>query len=243
MPILVAPPDSDHELGQGDLLDDVKLFETEPMGKPKALTATRALVISRDCAAVNKPRVVVAPVEFEKLDIARLTDDLKGDYDTLKRHLSTLRDGGVRPDHFYLGAHADEPMRMTARFDRLCSLELPANLADRHVWVREHRLARLADDFVRALPVRLFWTFSRVGFDDVAWYPTRDLGALITAGSRWISKLQMDHDTAQLQLDTGATGDVQRDAGLRKARDGAAAKLADAVADIARFREELAGRK
>lgn len=241
MPILVAPPNDD--AGQGDLLVDVTLFVTSTSGAAKALKANRALVVSRDCAIANKPRVVVAPVEIQPLDPERLSEDPEKDFDALRRHLAMLRDGGLRPDHLYLGAYPDGGPRMTARLDQLCSLELPEDAATRRAWIETHRTARLSEDFLRALPVRLFWGFGRVGFDDISWYPTSDLRALVTAGSRWLNELRAKRDTAELLVDTGSGGDAKRDEGLAKARDAAALRLAKADSTIEPFRQELERRR
>jgi hypothetical protein len=244
MPILGPVPSGEVELAQGDLLADVYLCEANAVsGKPDLLPNVRhALVISRDCVGANKPRVVVAPVLEEKFDLER-TDDVAKAYEALKKRLATLRDGGASPDRLYLGAWGDAPRRMAAHLDRLATLALPEDASARAAWVAQHRRARLTDDFLRALPVRLFWAFGKVGFDDIAWYPTQDLQAIVYAGRARLSELETQLNTRSMEANTGATGDEKRNAGLDAAVEKARAARDRMKAELDCYERELEARR
>jgi hypothetical protein len=243
MPILNAPPPPEAELGQGDLLAGVSLFETSEEGTPRVLNKTSgALVLSRDCAAVNKPRVIVAAVFPAPLDFEREDDPAKR-FASLQRHLANLRDGGTRPDRFYLGSLPNQPDRLFAHLDQLSALTLPDDATRRANWLRAHRVARLDDDFKSAIPVRLFWAFGRVGFDDIHWYSTHDLKALVTAGEGHLHQLRAELHEAELQVNLAAGGEAKRVAGLQHTRDARAKSVAALDAELERYRAELRRRE
>ncbi len=192
MPILSAFRDRPEPLGQGDLLHEVRLFVSDG-DQALALPETSALVISRDCSAMRDRLVSVLPVKRWK---GTPPKDLGSK--ELSDFLASLRDGVSAPDVFYLGSLEGEgtpATRYQAKLDVMCALQLPADEPGRGDWIRQRRIARLEPDFVRSLPVRLFQSVARVGFDDQAWYSTGDL--------EWVVA-QADAELAQIEAEVMA---------------------------------------
>jgi hypothetical protein len=240
MPILELPP-AGSELAQGDVLGGVTLYASDVIkgAAVRIPERTHCLVISRDCVAIRDPLVVVAPV---KRFVAEHKPD---DEDDVREFYEGVRDGLIEPDLFYLGSFGPENDRFAARLDELCTIKLPPDEAARKAWIDEHRLARLTTDFVRALPVRLFMTFARVGYDDHHWYCTPDLEWFVKKARAGVAKKRVDVANAEAALaQTQATAPGDRKRAEVNARDIANAKAAleEAESRLAPFEVELRAR-
>jgi hypothetical protein len=232
MPLLV-PASPDAPLTQGDLLWVGPLHLTGHDGKPvPRLEAEIALVLSRDCVAAHKGKVVVAhvvAVSGKLFDDKALKEDLKKEgaksydvyarlFDDLVRLLQEKRDGSLSPDRFYLGPQPGAQARLVAQLDELSTVELPKDSAALAQWVSTQRVATLSDDARRALGTRIFWAFTRVGFDDHEWLPDPDLRAVCDAGELARNALQtaISEAKALLHNDEAATVDGKRLDGRKK---------------------------
>jgi hypothetical protein len=195
MPILEQPI-LGSELAQGDVLSGVVLFAADVVkgAHVRVPERTHCLVVSRDCVAIRDPLIVVAPVK------RFITQEKPEDEDDVREMYEYIRDGALEPDTFYLGSFGAENDRFAARLDELCIIKLPAAEAERKKWVDEHRVARLTTDFIRALPVRLFQTFGRVGYDDHRWYCTPDLEWFVKRARAGVAKIRADLATAEAVL-------------------------------------------
>jgi hypothetical protein len=240
MPLL-EPATGGDDLVQGDLLSGVSLFGGDLVkGAGYRINGrSHCLVVSRDCVAVRDPQVVVAAVkQFNPTPPV----DAEADEEDVRHFFEDFREGIIEPDTFYLGSIPGGPERFAARLDELCTVKLPSADAERSKWIAEHRVARLTPDFVRALPVRLFMTFGRVGYNDHTWYCTQDLEWLVKKGRASIAKSKADlavaeADLAQTQLSAPAnSGRLEADGtkirGLRGAVQKAEAKLAPFEAEL-----------
>lgn len=242
MPILEDVA-TDAEVGQGDLLANVSLFEISADGRPAAIAkATHALIVSRDCAVENKPQVLVAAVFANPLQFAK-EEDPKKRFEAFRRHLAVLRDGGQSPDRFYLGALPGSTERLVAHLDQLCPLVLPPEAAARREWMKTHRVARLTADFRGAIPVRMFWSFGRVGFDNVEWYPSMDLQGLVDAGLAHLHALELDHKKLSFEHNTAAGGHASTLQDLERQLKKKAGEIAAFTETLAPYETELARRK
>ena len=103
MPILIEVSE-DAPLNQGDILKGVSLFETDSDwaqggGEARRMKSPVCMVLSRPCAVLHKPQMVVASIECVKGETPRGVDTLA----KVKQFLEQLRDGFNSPDRFYLG--------------------------------------------------------------------------------------------------------------------------------------------
>lgn len=203
MPILEPVRDAANDLAQGDLLKDVSLYGGDAGGEAFRLPETFAVVVSRDCAALHDRHIVVAPVR-QFVAAPPGTIEVK----ELADFFAAVRDGVATPDRMYLGSLQDDAAapRYQALLDRLALLRLPKE-ADRPAWLREHRVARLTPDFVRALPVRLFQSAARVGYDDYQWYSTQDLRWLIVQVEAELAKRAAEIAAKKSELATAQATD------------------------------------
>ncbi len=193
MPIWVSPA-SRHELRQGDLLREVILHVTSETGEPQPLACEFALVVSRDCDALRRQTIMVAPVRATTLQGIGKTGD------QLRKGLKDLRDGVHKPNSFYLGTIDGHPdRRFVAALDEVCSIRLPK---DRAEWVRQKLCWALQDDFRVALRHRLADVTNRPGFDDYDWYCTEDLDLLIGLADAEEKAIEARIATAQAALAT-----------------------------------------
>jgi hypothetical protein len=197
MPVLESVP-AEADLAQGDLLNGLEFhYSTIADGRPaKQNGVWHGLVISRDCAALNRDVVLIAQVQvmtqnpFEGLrsgDGEANEDAAATFFEDARSMMSSLRDGSLEPDRFYLGGLAGKPGRFVAQLDLITPFRVPPN-DQLSAWVKEHRLGRLSPDFLRALPVRVHGSIARVGFDDHDWYSNEDLELLVLAGRAAIAK-------------------------------------------------------
>jgi hypothetical protein len=213
MPILVnAPPES--PLSQGDLLKGVSLYFTgddwaESGGKANQhAKSALALVISRPCVLANKGNFTVALVEKFAVQITPDKDDV--DAKRVRHLLEKLRDGTESPDCFYLGElPGQEEGRYRAKLDSLHSIKLPSS--NLQPFLEQNRVATLSEDFLRDLHVRIFSTFSKLGFDDISWYSTKDLQWLTQAMRRDRAKKVLELETAKMDLEQARVGGNAKD--------------------------------
>lgn len=197
---LVAPSSP---LSQGDLLCNIVLHITSANGEPKVLTKiTNALILSRDCNVSNKGKIVVAAVSSVNLELSLLKDTANSrekNFQIIRDKIIAMRDGDESPDRFYLGSIPKESIRLTARLDEIFTVEIPKSQPELLEWVGTRRVARLSEQFLRALPVRLFGAFARIGFDDYQWFPTVDLELVVNCGRAYLSEL--DASACEKQAD------------------------------------------
>ncbi|MEI8257821.1 MAG: hypothetical protein WCJ30_19265 [Deltaproteobacteria bacterium] len=222
MSILEAAPPPEVDLAQGDLLKNVPLFVTASDGEPEVEQNCHALVLSRDCVALHKGKVVAATVRVSQLEFPAPEDATFGSVLDL---LTAIRDGDGTPDRFYLGSlPGSSTGRLMAHLDELVTIKLPEDEAAKRAWWSERRVARLNHDFIRALPVRVFQSLARVGFDDVEWLPTPDLDQLLHAGNAELAKLMSGlgnrrYELGALPSDASPKQKAGLETGLRKAEE------------------------
>ena len=158
----------------------------------------------------------------------------------MKQYIENMRESVTRPDRFYLGNLPGEQERLWAHLDELSTIVVPENNekknppdARREEWVTAHRVASLQDDFVRALPVRLFGSVARIGFRDYEWWADKDLQWLVGMGEQTVQGL--GREIQQLRLDALAPGGSERATEIRK-KETARTKLTE---ELAAFRREM----
>jgi hypothetical protein len=228
MPIL--SPSRDEEIAQGDVLQDVALHVSDSAGTAKRINCPYCLVVSRDCVAAHKPRIVVVPVRKMQMNIPR---EYKT-FDEIKQALEEIRDGS-NPDRFYLGTIGDGGERYAAHLDQFCTVGLPEEPAAAAEWVKGKRVASLHDEFRAALRARLHWVYARPGFHDHDWFCDRDLAWLLDLGE---SKLKgLEGEVAALKAEREKLVAGGKAPNTKKQDDDIAAK----EAAVAEFKAELAG--
>ncbi len=193
MPVVLRPDDG-RPLSQGDILRKLSFAVTDAAGQSATDTKVAyLLVVSRPCNALRDAAVTVAPVVPFPVDLKALSEaKAEGpSLDRMRRILAGIRDGGQFTDTFYLGPlDEDSNKRFGAQLGTLSTVQVPLKPEDRQKWIQEHRVWRLEEEFVRDLHVRLTVTFTRLGFDDYAWFSDADLGVMITAGEAEIAALR-----------------------------------------------------
>lgn len=195
MPIVIQPATSS-PLSQGDILEKVPfaMFKAdEPDERAVVRNGTPyVLVVSRPCKAIRSPAITVAPITKWPIKLTELDNgqDLTKLLDNTRRLLMRGRDGIRGGDHselFYLGPlKSGATARYCADLSTLSTVLIPEKEPERTEWVTKRRVGRLATDFLRDLHLRLFFTYARLGFDDLAWLPDADLDLLIKNGEREI---------------------------------------------------------
>lgn len=227
MPILEnAPPTAD--LAQGDILQGVRLFQTdEPWldggGEAKKAPGGLCLVLSRPCVAAHKDRIVVA-------NIAKYPDNQPKEIADFQRALDfmiSMRDGTGSPDVFFLGQIPNLSGRYCARLDAIFTIGIPRSRDDRLKFVEVRRIARLSADFARDLHLRLFQSFANLGFNDQSWFPDHELEWLVNLGQRDIKtaesellKKQAERGARDAQGLQNKTGEIEKLQGnLQRIRD------------------------
>ncbi len=186
MPIL-RRPDDDAPLSQGDILQGLRLYITGRDWSSPAAAGSLAeeaehckysMVISRPCVIAHKPTILVAAIQPVR---GNVPGGLQS-FDEVRAFLTRLRDGYGKPDRFYLGQIPNaEPGRYYAHLDSFHTVvkpDAPALAA----YLRENRLATLADDFRRDLHLRILACVANLGFDDHGWLADQDLQWLVQAG-------------------------------------------------------------
>jgi hypothetical protein len=185
---LIVQPLVEEPLRQGDILENVLLYETAAeRDEAVPILFDHVLVLSRNCNAVREQTVIVAaidqvtPPDF----LARLDNP---SLDQLRQRIATVRDGDGNPDRFYLGPLPGSERRVFALLDRIYAIQVPEKEPARQEWVRVHRRATLSNDHRRHLHVSLLLAFGREGFDDFAWWPDADLKLMINVGKKALAK-------------------------------------------------------
>lgn len=203
MPILI-PTSPESALAQGDFLTNLRFYETGTDGAPVEQTGN-GLVLSRDCVALRAESVLVVSVQ----DYTAQVPDPEASFDDFRRYLQAIRDGYGAPDQFYLGNISGNETRYCARFDFICSICVPQGPEERAHWIAKHRVARLEEQFIRALPVRIFNAIARVGYDDHKWFPDADMTWLLSQGEKHRAKAEAELADAKTQLQNAMAVDPQ----------------------------------
>jgi hypothetical protein len=175
---IVVRPDEASLLSQGDILRKVSFAVTDVEGNLAAdAKAKYLLVVARPCNAVRAPAVTVAPIVPFPLDLNHLNEskaESGPSLDRMRRILAGIRDGGQFSDSFYLGTLEASNRRFAAQLSTLSTIQVPVKSEERAAWIKERRVWRLHDDFVKDLHLRLFTAFARLGFDDETWFVDAD---------------------------------------------------------------------
>ena len=161
-------------------------------GEPVRHEYKLCLVLSRPCAAIHKPHVVVAGIGKYVDNVPRKVESLE----EVAHFLTGMRDGWRTPDLFYLGQLPGRDGRFCARFDAIFSIQVPSdpeNLAD---FVKSARIGSLNVEFLRDLHLRVFGAFASLGFSDQGWLSDGDLKWVVETGRGELSaaetKLQQE---------------------------------------------------
>jgi hypothetical protein len=235
MPI-IETADADSPLTQGDVLQGATLAATaKPYDRGELIqTAHRyCLVISRPCVCAHKRYVVVAAVA--KYDSA-LPADFEKTIDNAIDWLTSARDGRDAPDRFYLGQIEGQTGRFCALLDSLHTIELPEAQAERQDVVRRTRIGRLSRDFANDLHVRIFASYSRLGFDDHRWMSDVDLGWLIGIGQAEIAKVNAARLDLKADYETKDSALTWRNP---KEKEAIERQIANLEKDLARLQDRL----
>jgi hypothetical protein len=239
MPILEEVHD-DSPLQQGDVLRDVALYTTAhdwPDDGGSALLEENALalVISRPCAIEHKKAVVVAKV----VPVVQGTPKEVICFKTCKSFLADLRDGKDAPDRFYLGTLPSETDRYHANLDSLHTVTVPSLDV-----VTQYRVARLNEEFVRALHTRLFAAYASMGFHDVKWFDTADLQMMVRLGRADLATMEAAIGGKQSAIDMESFGkpNPRKVEGLQKELDNLVAKKEEMAGEVAFYEVELKAR-
>ncbi|MHC4400544.1 MAG: hypothetical protein ACYTG0_12785 [Planctomycetota bacterium] len=246
MPILIEVSD-DAPLTQGDILKDVSLFATDSRwlhtgGQVPQMKSPVCMVLSRPCAILNKPQIIVASVECVKGEIPR---DLAG-FEKVRQFLEQLRDGGNSPDRFYLGQQIPtlgQSGRFFARFDSLHTVKMPDSDTLAALLPR-HRVATLADEFRRDLHRRIFSAFAALGFDDYAWYSDQDLDWVISAGQKELSDLRSEIRGREEQIHKNvSSGQADQNKKIKSEVENLKSKSQKVENELAKYERERAKRQ
>ncbi len=195
MPIVVKPKSS-QALGQGDVLVGLPFVRVGTGGNLEAdVNVPFLMVVSRPCQALRESDVVVAAVREWPLDLDAVMGCAKQekgcpDLDSMRRSLAAVRDGGAYSNRFYLGdLKAGTANRYAADLCMLETIRVPVDGA-RAGWIAKHRIWCMDSEFARDLHVRIFNTYSRMGFDDQKWLSDPDLNRLISEGEGQLADAQ-----------------------------------------------------
>jgi len=237
MPILIEVSD-DAPLNQGDILTGISLFQTDSDwtkdgGDARQAKSPVCMVLSRPCAVLHKPQIIVAAVECIKGETPKEANT----FAKVMLFLEKLRDGFGSPDRFYLGQQIPslaDTGRFFARLDSLHSVRLPQadSLPD---LLRSHRVATLAEDFRRDLHRRILSAFAAMGFNDYGWYSDQDLCWLIPLGKGELKELEGKIQKMRAEIAKNvSSGEEKRNTGIRVQVD----KLSKKAEEISRELEE-----
>lgn len=237
MPVVVPPTDG-ALLAQGDILKGVSFALVTEDGKLEADTSARyVMVLSRNCNALRDQIVTAAPISSVKFPTPPDTSKLT--LDSQRRMLQGIAEGGSVQDTFYLGPLDETKVRYGARLGTLASIRLPRDEGARATWVAAKRVWSLDRAFIHDLHFRLFASYSRLGFDDHAWFPDPDLDLLISAGEAELAGLQKEASEAEVayaQNEADGRASKPQQAGVEKKRESVAA-LQDRLAPYLAERE------
>jgi hypothetical protein len=233
MPILIEVSD-DAPLNQGDILTGISLFQTgsdwtKEGGQSRRIKSSVCMVLSRPCAILHKPQIVVASVQCVKGETPK---DVKT-FEKVKQFLEQLRDGFDSPDRFYLGQaipSVADTGRFFARLDSLHTVRLPDSDALGRLLV-SCRVATLAEDFRRDLHRRILSAFAAMGFDDYGWYSNQDLDWLIATGRKELSDLELRIKEKEAEMAKNvSSGQEEKNEGIARQAE----KLSNDAAEIRR---------
>lgn len=227
MPIIEPPGDSQH-LAQGDVLLGVRLYATargweSGGGESAKLPHKLCLVLSRSCAAAHKSSVVVAGIE-------KYPDKTPNELNSFAKvldYLTTMRNGVMSPDVFYLGQLPGKNGRFCARLDTVSCIQIPTAWDELQAFLRDRRIGTLNMEFARDLHIRLFSAFARLGFNDEGWLPDDDLNWLVQVG-------QKDLIAAEAELQTAMAEKAGREADGRQYADKGITSLQEKVDSLKR---------
>jgi len=246
MPIL-KEPSHDAPLTQVDILKGLALFATEANweedgGSHYRVKSPLCMVISRPCAAIHRPQILVA--EIEKIQ-APLPKDLNT-LEKVRRALEELRDGLGSPDRFYLGQEIPSfsvQGRFFARLDSMHTVKVPSSgkLAE---FLRIHRTATLAEEFRRDLHRRIFSSVATLGFDDHGWYPSQDLEWVIAVGKKELSEIEAQISAKEAEMKKNvASGDSHKNEPLTRDIDKLSTKANEIRQELQLFEAEHRNRR
>lgn len=189
-------------LRQGDLLRGLQIFVTHHAhGAVPLAQSDFGLVLSRHCNALRSEPVLVISIKPWKAAFLKELQAEGMTLDKARRILASLRDGDGQPDVFYLGELSDnDQARYCARLDSVHTLVLPSDPGERQAWVDRHRFARLSHEHRRHLHMRLLGAIASEGFDDLAWWSTRDLEFMILIGEQDLHGIEKDLTRVRMQI-------------------------------------------
>lgn len=179
-------------MSQGDILQGIRLFHTrsdwsKDGGETSFDHHPYSMVVSRPCVAKNDTTLTVVAI-VKALTKPKAVET----FDDAKFFLREMRDGLNSPDSFYLGQLPRcEPGRYMARLDAYYTVKLPAQAARSDI-LKKHRIARLHDDFIHDLHVRIFNSFAKLGFEDDSWHSKEDLEWLVHMGDAQIGTMSAE---------------------------------------------------
>ena len=187
----------DTVLSQGDILKGVSLFASAYGSSgydASKLSPEMCLVLSRPCIAIREKYVCVATIDKYKGSLPKDVESL----DDMIDFLEDVRNGTESPDVFYLGQLPgyEDSDRFCARLNLIHTIEIPVdsgNSSRRQCFVNERRICRLRTAFCHDLHHRLFRSYASLGFDDHAWFPTKDLEMVIERGERELTAATLKH--------------------------------------------------
>lgn len=234
-------------MSQGDILRNVPFAVTTADGICGVdKKAAYVLVVARPCNASRKAAVTVAPVVPFPVDLTGLNESKSESgptLDRMRRILAGIRDGGQFSDAFYLGTLEESHKRFAAQLSTLATVQVPAEPAERAAWVSRHRVWRLHDEFVKDLHLRIFVAFTRLGFDDYAWFADADLDVMITAGESEVAGLRTALTDAERAVQTREAGNQKVSDAHKKAVETYRTAVRDAEERLRPYSQERAHRQ
>lgn len=183
-PIVKSP--SVGALKQGDILREVcRIVHTDDGAKKTDFPY--AVVLSRDCKALRSKDILVAGIK--PYQTGEILNALKSDgFERIKTAFSKIRDGDGSPDSCYIGTiEENDSKRFAIQLDAIFTVRV---VVPREEWIQRKRVMSLNFSMVRHLQSRLFASFTRQGFDDVSWWPTKDLELAVNHGEAELLQLQ-----------------------------------------------------
>jgi hypothetical protein len=194
---ILVPSIPDAPLNQGDILVDVAVAIAGDSG-PKTRLG-KVMVLSRPCNAKRDAEITVASIAACDLGELQHLETFE-DY---VNFFQDLRDGRDRPDTFYLGEfEANSLNRFVAKLDRIHTITIPTDDAERALYLSNHRRYTLDSEFRKDLHQRLFRAFASLGFDDEKWWTNSDLAYLIGQGERYLALQLAEIEDAKASMPT-----------------------------------------
>lgn len=248
MPIIELVNDPSTPLSQGDILKGVCLYSTKKSwvnggGDPEATNRALSLVLSRPCIAMRDDWIVVASIEqYKNKPPAQFSS-----YEEAIDFFTAIRDGLTTPDQFYLGQITGRDGVFCARFNSLHTIQIPKDgTPERQQFLAASRIAKLNVEFAHDLHLRLFRAFASLGFDDLRWFSTEDLRALVSVASRDDAKLKAELAEHQAKLQVGLSqGSLHESAKKKFDKDvlEVQTKIADLTTRITPYTAEMSRRE